>query len=413
MRYLALLIFTLFTSIAFATSEQTCASKEMQRILEIYNIINANYVKPVDHRAVSEAAINGMLHSLDSHSGYLTKEMHSELTSYTKGKFAGIGAEISQENGLIKVIAPFADSPAEKAGIVAGDYIVAIDGRKINRLNAQEEIKKIKGKPGTKVKLSIQRNNNPNPIELEIKRAIIKLNSVKASIISSDIGYVKVSSFLEETTSKNIINAIKQFLKSNPDLKGLILDLRNNPGGLLEQAVKTADIFIDNGVIVYTKGKEENSKTIFNASNSGYKFKELPLVILINEGSASASEIIAGALQDHKRAKIIGKKSYGKGSVQAILPLSGGEAVGLTTAYYYTPNHRLIDAIGIEPDLVVDNKNPASKPVKNNNIDAQRKLTLDKDEKSRNIIVSKADEDLQLSKAINLIKNMHNDHETK
>ncbi len=347
------LVLIITNSISWAKQDERCNVPAFYGFCDVYKIIKRDYVSVVDDAKLNEAAINGMLASLDPHSGFLNKDMYGELNSYSKGEFGGVGIEVIVESGLIQIIAPLDDSPAAKAGIKAGDYIIGIDGQSIYGSNTSDDIKRIRGEPGSIIKLTILRNNHPTPFDIIMKRENIKIISVKSRVESKDVAYIRVSSF-SENVAKNIIKGLNNLTEKNSNIKGIVLDLRNNPGGLLEQAVDVADIFLQTGTIVSTKGRDVSNNIVYAANKKGHKCIDLPLVILINEGSASASEIVAGALQDHKRAIIIGSRSFGKGSVQTVIPLNGGSAVGLTTALYYTPNGRSIQAEGIIPDIVVE-----------------------------------------------------------
>jgi carboxyl-terminal processing protease len=414
---LLLLILLLFVVPTFAAENNYCSAPELQKLYEVFKIINQDYVNKVDDSKLVDSAISGMLSSLDPHSGFINKDMNRELDSYAKGEFGGIGVEFIGERGLIKVISPLEDGPAFIAGIKPGDYIVGIDGKSISGMSYSDALMKIRGAAGTKVRLSISRDNSPIPIEIVVKRDIIKIVSVKSHIESGDVAYIRVSSF-PENTAKDIIKSYKSLLSSNKALKGLVLDLRNNPGGLLTQAVSVSDIFLKSGDIVSTKGRVEGSNKNYKVSEGGYKILDLPMVVLVNEGSASASEIIAGALQDHHRAVIMGERSFGKGSVQTVIPLDGGSAMGLTTALYYTPKGRLIQAEGIVPDVVVEEsvvkeKNVASNireedltgyiPRNASTTITKDKLSIDK-RKNNGDIIREVKADYQLERAVDLVK---------
>lgn len=318
---------------------------------EVLERTKNSYVEEVSDKKLIEAAINGMLMSLDPHSSFLDEQSFKNMTEQTKGKFGGLGIEVTTDSGLVKVISPIDDTPAFKAGIKAGDYITDIDGETVIGLSLSEAVEKMRGTPGTKVKLSIRRVNE-KPIEVTLKREEIKIQSVKSEIFSKDVLYVRITSFNEETDKmlEKAINDAKKSLKN--DLKGLVLDVRNNPGGLLDQAVNVSDMFIEQGEIVSTRSRNESDTIKYMAKDNDI-IKGLPIVVLINGGSASASEIVAGALQDHKRAIVIGEKSFGKGSVQTVMPLSATTAMRITTSRYYTPSGRSIQAKGIEPDVEV------------------------------------------------------------
>ncbi len=315
---------------------------------EAFEKIKNNYVEDVTSKDLIESAIEGMLSSLDPHSTYLNYDELNELKVQTKGEFGGLGIEVTLENGFVKVISPIDDTPAAKAGIKAGDLITHLDDEPVLGMTLSEAVTIMRGKVGSKIKLTVNRNESEN-LQIFITRAIIQLKAVKARI-ENNIGYIRVSSF-NQKVDKEIINSINNF--KNKNLIGYVLDLRNNPGGLLDQAVNVTDIFLDRGEIVSTRGKNGKQGSRYNAVKKDL-INGLPLVILINQGSASASEIVAGALQDHKRAIIMGTKSFGKGSVQTIIPSGEDVAIKLTTAKYYTPSGRSIQKTGIDPDILVE-----------------------------------------------------------
>jgi len=322
------------------------------------SLVQKNYVEEVDPKELIYGAIRGMLSSLDPHSSFMTPEDFKEMQVETKGSFGGVGIEITMQDKALTVISPIEDTPAFKAGIKSKDIIVKIDGEPTKDMTIMEAVKMMRGKVGEKVVLSIFREGETDLIDFPIIRAIIKIKSVKHKAIDDNYGYVRISQFQERTTP-DLKAALKKLKTKDDNFKGLILDFRNNPGGLLDQAVKVTDLFLKEGLIVYTDGRLESQKMQFSATESGTE-PDYPIVILINAGSASASEIVAGALQDTGRALILGTKSFGKGSVQTILPLEDGSGVRITTARYYTPKGRSIQAEGIEPDLVVQNEPPAS-----------------------------------------------------
>jgi len=325
--------------------------KQFQNIFER---INKDYVQEPPKQEMTDAAINGMLNSLDPHSSYFTDEELEDFVNNTKGEFGGIGVEIMYDNGAIKVISPIDDLPAFKAGIVAGDYIVGVNDELISTLGFNKAVKEMRGAPGTKVKLLVIKEDEGKPKEIEITREIVKIKPVKAHLEKENIAYVRITTFNEHTTAE-LKSAIKQLkVESKDNINGIILDLRNNPGGLLDQAVAVTEYFIDTGIVVTTKGRTYASNTELTANKFATKAPKVPLIVLINAGSASASEIVAGALQDHKRALIIGTKSFGKGSVQTFVQVSPRAALKLTTAKYYTPNGRSIQAEGIIPDIVIE-----------------------------------------------------------
>lgn len=324
--------------------------EDLKTFSEVYSRIKQDYVEPVKDDKLLEDAIRGMLTGLDPHSAYLDKEQYDELKVGTTGQFGGLGIEVGMENGFVKVIAPIDDTPAQKAGVKAGDLIIRLDDKPVKGLSLNDAVKIMRGEPGSPIVLTIVREGAEQPLKLKLVRDIIKVKSVKSRVLEEGYGYVRLSSF-QAKTGESMIEAIDE-LKKNGKLKGLVLDLRNNPGGVLNAAVSVSDAFLDDGLVVYTDGRVEDAKMKFNAT-SGDMLEGAPIVVLINAGSASASEIVAGALQDHKRAVIMGEKTFGKGSVQTILPTSSGGAVKLTTARYYTPSGRSIQAEGIAPDVPI------------------------------------------------------------
>ena len=343
--YLFLFLVPIFVS----AEEDKDVYKYLNLFGEAFEKIKNNYVEPVNSKELIESAIEGMLTSLDPHSSYLNDKELKELRVQTKGEFGGLGIEVTLENGFVKVIAPIDDTPAYKAGIKSGDLITHLDDEPVLGMTLSEAVAIMRGKVGSKIKLTVRRNENER-VDINIVRAIIQLKSVK-SRVENNIGYIRVSSF-NQKVDKQIIDSISSFKKKKP-LIGYVLDLRNNPGGLLDQAVNVTDIFLERGEIVSTKGRNGKRGSRYNAVKNDL-INGLPLVVLINQGSASASEIVAGALQDHKRAIIMGTKSFGKGSVQTIIPSGEDVAIKLTTAKYYTPLGRSIQQTGIDPDILVE-----------------------------------------------------------
>ena len=342
--------FLILLNFSYAKSED---DKEVYKHLnlfgEAFEKIKNNYVEKVSSKELVEAAIEGMLSSLDPHSTFLNTDELKELKVQTKGEFGGLGIEVTLENGFVKVISPIDDTPASRAGILAGDLITHLDDEPVLGMTLSEAVSIMRGKAGSKIKLTVNREENKT-LQIVITRAVIELKAVKAKI-QNNIGYIRVSSFNQKVDTQ-IIKAISKFKKDNKII-GYVLDLRNNPGGLLDQAVNVTDIFLDRGEIVSTRGRFERDGSRFNAIKTDLT-DGLPIVVLINQGSASASEIVAGALQDHKRAIIMGTKSFGKGSVQTILPSGENVALKLTTAKYYTPLGRSIQKTGIDPDILVE-----------------------------------------------------------
>ena len=342
----------------FAEREQPSAAaglpvEELRTFSDVFGRIKNDYVEDVEDKDMLENAIRGMLSGLDPHSSYLDHEQFKELQVGTSGEFGGLGIEVGMEDGFVKVIAPIDDTPAQRAGVQAGDLIIRLDDTPVKGLTLNDAVKIMRGKPGTVLKLTVVREGVEKPIKIDIKRAIIKVRSVKTRMLEGDFGYVRISQF-QSKTAENMVDAIDKLKKeAGGTLKGMVLDLRNNPGGVLNGAVAVSDAFLKKGLIVYTEGRVSDSKLRFNATPDDI-LDNAPIVVLVNQGSASASEIVSGALQDHHRAIIVGTQTFGKGSVQTILPLSNGTAVKLTTARYYTPSGRSIQAEGIVPDIELD-----------------------------------------------------------
>ncbi len=330
----------------------TLPLEALRGFTDVFARIKSDYVEPVDDKTLLENAIRGMLSGLDPHSAYLDPEQFRELQVGTTGEFGGLGIEVGMEDGFVKVIAPIDDTPAQRAGVQAGDLIIRLDDTPVKGMSLSEAVKMMRGKPGTDITLTIVREGEEKPLKITITRAIIKVRSVKSRLLEDGFGYVRISQF-QANTADNLVEAVDR-LKQQGDLKGLVLDLRNNPGGVLNGAVSVSDAFLDKGLIVYTEGRVADSRLRFNATPDDV-LDGAPLVVLVNQGSASASEIVAGALQDHRRAIIVGTRTFGKGSVQTIVPLSNGAAVKLTTARYYTPSGRSIQAEGIVPDIELEN----------------------------------------------------------
>ena len=328
--------------------------ESIELFTDVMSIIKKSYVEEVDTKKLVYGAINGMLSSLDPHSSFMTPETYKEMKIDTKGAFGGLGIEISVKEGVLTVISPIEDTPAFKAGIKAGDMILKIDDKFTKDLNINDAVKRMRGQKGSKVVLTIMRDGFDKPKEFPLVRDIIQVKSVRFNLMDGGYGYVRIAQF-QEKTDDDLAKALKSMKDEyKNELNGLVLDLRNDPGGLLDQAVKVADHFVQDGqMIVYTEGREKDSKMQFTARKGG-KEPNYPIVVVINGGSASASEIVAGALQDHKRAIILGTQSFGKGSVQTIIPLSDDSGLRLTTARYYTPKGRSIQAKGITPDITVE-----------------------------------------------------------
>jgi len=338
---------------SIAKAEETSAETYRQLTLfgDVLERVRSEYVTELSDKELIEAAINGMLTSLDPHSGFLNEASFRDMQVQTRGEFGGLGIEVTMENGFVKVVSPIDETPAAEAGVMPNDFITHLDGEPVLGLTLAEAVEKMRGKVGSTIKLTIRREGEAEALEIPIKRDVIKIRSVRSEI-SDNIGIIRISTFSEQT-AEGVEKAIASFHEKLGDkLTGVVIDLRNNPGGLLDQAVAVSDIFIDKGEMVSTRGRREEESQRFNAT-AGDELDGLPVVILINGGSASASEIVAGAMKDHRRALIVGTKSFGKGSVQTIMPLSGNVAIRLTTARYYTPSGVSIQATGIEPDIEV------------------------------------------------------------
>lgn len=356
------IIWGVVIGLSLAMAHNVWADKEMASALpledlrtftDVYARIKQDYVTDVDDSDLLKNAIRGMLAGLDPHSSYLDEEQFRELQIGTSGEFGGLGIEVGMENGFVKVIAPIDDTPADRAGVKAGDLIIKLDDKSVKGLTLEEAVKLMRGKKGSDIVLTIVREGEDAPLDLTLTRDVIRVRSVRNRVLEPGYGYVRISNFQSKTT-RGLLDALNSLKKKNEgDLKGLVLDLRNNPGGVLTGAVGVSDVFLkDNQLIVYTEGRVEDSELKYSAS-TGDSLAGAPLVVLINQGSASASEIVAGAMQDHERATILGTTSFGKGSVQTILPLNDSTALKLTTARYYTPQGRSIQSEGIVPDILL------------------------------------------------------------
>ena len=343
--------------------------EDLRAFSEIFGKIKSDYVEPVEDKKLITEAINGMLSGLDPHSAYLDNEAFKELQVGTQGEFGGLGIEVGMEDGFVKVVSPIEDTPAYKAGVKSGDLVIKLDDTPVKGMTLNDAVKRMRGKPGTDITLTIIRKGEVKPLTITLTRAVIKIKSVKYKLLETGFGYVRITQF-QEHTGENLVAALKDLAEQNKGgLKGLVLDLRNDPGGLLNTAVSVSGAFLKpNDLVVYTDGRTEDAKMRLTNARENYLrpgetdylkslptwVKTVPLVVLVNGGSASASEIVAGALQDHKRALVIGTQSFGKGSVQTILPLNNGTAIKLTTARYFTPGGRSIQAKGITPDIIVE-----------------------------------------------------------
>ncbi len=385
--------------------------KSLETFTNILAIIKKNYVDEVNTKELLLGAINGMLHSMDPHSAYLNPELYKELQADTRGKFGGLGIEITMRGGILTVVSPIEDTPAFRVGIKSGDQIVKIESEFTRDMTLLEAVKKMRGPKGTKIKISIKRKGESELLDFTIVRDTINVKSVRSRVLEEGYGYVRLAQF-QERSGQDLQTVLEELSSKKGGIKGLVLDLRNNPGGLLTQAVRVTDLFLNSGLlIVYTEGRLDNQKQKYIARKGG-SWTEFPLVVLVNGGSASASEIVAGALQDHKRAVILGTKTFGKGSVQTILPLDDHSALRLTTARYFTPKGRSIQATGIIPDIVMENvpRQESSAKEKNrpklreenlpghleNQKDEKEKPAQEKDDKIKN--------DAQLLRALELLK---------
>lgn len=403
----------------FALKEEQASIpfEDLQAFTDVYSRIKSDYVETVDDEKLLEDAIRGMLSGLDPHSSYLDTEEFGELRVGTTGQFGGLGIEVGMENGFVKVISPIDDTPASRAGIQASDLIIRLNDKAVKGMTLSEAVKIMRGKPDTDIMLTIVREGEPKPLEITITREIIRVKSVKNRMLEPGYGYVRITNFQSRTTT-DLLKSVSD-LQEKEKLKGMVLDLRNNPGGVLNGAVGVSDAFLDEGLIVYTEGRVDDSSMKYNAT-PGDVLNGAPLVILVNGGSASASEIVAGAIQDHERGIIMGFNTFGKGSVQTIQELRNGSAVKLTTARYYTPNGRSIQAEGINPDIELRNlevktgkkRNTVSEkdlsghlsnPVNGESDDD--KTTDSGEEASETEKLSETD--YQLFEALNLLKGLH------
>ena len=390
--------------------------EELRTFAEVMDRIKAAYVEPVDDKTLLENAIKGMLSNLDPHSAYLEPEAYAELQESTSGEFGGLGVEVGIEDGFIKIISPIDDTPASQAGIQPGDLIIKIDGQPTKGLSMTEAVDKMRGKAGSKILLTLVREGG-QPFDVELIRAVIKVKSVKSQLLEDHYGYLRISQF-QVNSGEEVGKALAALKKQNDGkkLRGIVLDLRNNPGGVLQAAVEVTDHFLKKGLIVYTKGRIANSELRFSADPADAS-EGVPLVVLINGGSASASEIVAGALQDHKRGVLMGTDSFGKGSVQTVLPLNNDRALKITTALYFTPNGRSIQAQGIVPDIEVSRAKVTREQDDENFKEADLAGHLgngnggaDKPSNGKGKAAAQSprpqDDDFQLSQALNLLKGL-------
>jgi len=387
--------------------------EDLKIFAEIFGKIKSDYVEDIDDSQLLNDAIKGMLDGLDPHTVYLDPESFREMNIDTHGEFGGLGLEVTMENGVIRIVAPIDDTPAHKAGLKSGDLIISMDGVQVKGLSLGESVSLMRGKPGSEIVLTIVRKDRPEPFEVTLKRAIILLESVRAELLETGFGYVRVIQFQIGTATSLRQQLARLAREAGTALKGLVLDLRDNPGGVLDGAIQVSDTFLRDGLIVSTRGRAENSEVTFSASPKDY-LNDAPLVVLVNGGSASASEIVAGALQDHGRALILGTTTFGKGSVQTILPMLNGAALKLTTARYYTPNDRSIQATGITPDVVSQPAESSQTPdgdasrLRESDLAGHLENELEKDQNAT--VDPKTDRllfsDLQVREALNILKGM-------
>jgi carboxyl-terminal processing protease len=429
-----ILVFGIFVGVSVSLTSSVMAEKkveesaglplnELRNFSDIFARIKTDYVEDVEDKTLLENAIRGMLSGLDPHSTYLNPDEYKELKIGTTGKFGGLGIQVGMEDGFVKVISPIDDTPAYRAGLEAGDLIIRLDDKSVKGMTLNDAVKIMRGDPGTDIKLTVIREGADKPLEFTVTRDIISVKSVKSRILEPDYGYIRISNF-QSKTARDLVSEVSKLKKENKsELKGLVLDLRNNPGGVLSAAADVSDAFIDEGKLVFTKGRINNSEFEFNAK-PGDIMNGLPVVVLINGGSASASEIVAGALQDHRRAVIMGSKSFGKGSVQTIQELRSGGAVKITTARYFTPNGRSIQGEGITPDIILDrydikaSKEEASFRIKESDLngsisnptksqEAIKKATEEGATDDDKKLKVKASEDFQLYEALLLLKGLN------
>lgn len=431
--WLTMLAFGLVTAVLFSGGRAVPgvsagdAYDHLETFTSILTLVKKNYVEEVETKELLEGAVNGMLGSLDPHSAYLTPELYKELQVDTKGSFGGLGIEITNRSGVLTVVSPIEDTPAYRAGIQPGDQIIKIEGEFTKDMALMDAVKKMRGRPGSEVTISVKREGTADLIDFTITREDIQIQSVKSRDFGDGYGYVRITQF-QERTAQNVDKALKEIAAENGGtIRGLVLDLRNDPGGLLSQAVKVTDEFLDSGMIVYTDGRLENQNQKYFAHKQG-SHTDFPMVILVNGGTASAAEIVAGALQDHKRALVVGTQTFGKGSVQTILPLDDSSAIRLTTARYYTPSGRSIQATGIVPDIEMENNvrlvRQDGRPLpqeflREANLPKHLENEKDDEKKEKRDDSSKRPEDLpqgvlgepgqdpQLDKALELLKSWH------
>lgn len=394
--------------------------EELRTFADIFGRIKANYVEPVEDKVLLENAIRGMVSGLDPHSNYLDADDYKELQVGTKGEFGGLGIEVGMEDGFVKVISPIDDTPAQRAGVRSGDLIVRLDDTPVKGLSLSEAVALMRGKPGTSLELTIVRKGEEKPLKITVVRDIIRVVSIKSRLLDKRFAYLRISQFQANTTSDMLKSLDKMKNEVDGPLLGMVLDLRNNPGGVLNAAVSVSDAFLESGLIVYTEGRESDSQLRFEAAPDDV-LDGAPIVVLVNEGSASASEIVAGALQDQNRAVIMGSRTFGKGSVQTIIPITDTAAVKLTTARYFTPSGRSIQAEGIEPDIQLEDLTVSKaeksmvKPIKESNLSGhlmngnntkEEETTSEEGNQATDETDDLLKKDYQLGEALNLLKGL-------
>lgn len=429
-RYVLVLLLGVFIGAGFTLDTAVLAKREGEQVVsttlpldelrtftEVFSKIKSDYVEDVADKKLLEDAIGGMLAGLDPHSTYLDPEGYKDVRIGTEGQFGGLGIEVTMENGFVKVVSPIEDTPAARAGLQPGDLIVRLDDQAVKGMSLSDAVKLMRGKPGSDITLTVVREGENKPLKITVTRAVIKIRSVKSRLLEPGYGYIRITQFQANTT-KNMKTSLSKLEKENGGkLKGVVLDLRNNPGGVLNAAVSVSDAFLKKGIIVYTEGRIADSKLTFEAQPDQV-LEGAPLVVLVNGGSASASEIVAGALQDNGRAVIMGTKTFGKGSVQTIMPMSNGAALKLTTARYFTPSGRSIQATGIEPDIVTEqakltrNKSDQDRLKEANlarHLQSGEPAGSDKkkSEKEQTSKPSTSTDDFQLREALNLLKGIN------
>ena len=392
-------------------AESSLPINELRSFTEVFSRVKTDYVESVEDKKLLQDAIQGMLAGLDPHSSYLDPEGFKDLRVGTEGEFGGLGIEVTMEDGFVKVITPIEDTPASKAGLKTGDLIIRLDEKAVKGMTLNDAVKLMRGKPGTDITLTVVREGSSKPLKFTLTRSIIKIQSVKTRMLEDGFAYVRITQFQANTGDNLLSTLTKLKLQNKGDLKGLVLDLRNNPGGVLNAAVSVSDAFLTKGLVVYTDGRVSDAQLKFSATPND-ALNGAPLVVLVNGGSASASEIVAGALQDHKRGIIMGTKTFGKGSVQTIIPMSNGGALKITTARYFTPSGRSIQATGIVPDVITEEAKVTKRdkdsldPLREADLAGhlEHKDAVKPDKTQEGVKLDSGGEDYQLQEALNLLK---------